>query len=473
MNKKTLPILILLLCLLLTPSYSKAQDETISCPANSYLSGDQCLCNSGYVSPSGSSGCIPESQACSAYGPSHLVGNDCVCDSGYGILPGSGICQSLSAACAKYNAVWSDSAGDCICPSGWHEDTAANTCVQDEPTPKKTDSTPPAENVPVETTDIPDDIPTAEKPVIQPVIDENTIPVITKIELPPVPADNKFTILDDLMQPVYDQYPPAQKTFVIEAQPLLEERATQDFPPILDMYDLKFNEPLKLGPVITESLTLTSAEAQQIASQQLNTISEFSSSDTKEITINSQSVLETVAENLTDQAFMQELIDYHQQVTDAKKNLVVKPGVDKEKLATDLEIEKKLKWQIANLEQIIRYSHMRIVEVTSHLRQLGPSQTQVNFDQMPSDYREFFHQQSGSSDFEETEEGIQFNKAFANAVGASQQIKDLKTTLQKNYPAGWQEQYFDLPAKPTRSNTRQKIDKNIFLYMMDKSNLSI
>lgn len=471
MKKSIITIILTAILIISLPYFSvmaqEESDEFYTCPANSYLSGDQCLCNAGYIVPSGGSSCVPESQACNAFGPSHLVGNDCVCDSGYGILPGSSICQSLSAACAQYNAIWSDSAGDCVCPTGWHEDSSGNNCIQDQTaTPAETEPEKKPDS-PVEKTD------TTPETITPPTISIEDLPVITKIELPPIESDQSFKIIDDLMQPVYDQYPESLKTFVIETQPLLEKAASKTYEPAIDLYSIKFNNELNFKPILGETLPLIDPSAQTVANQQLTTLTSFSNQDINEISIKSSSMIETLAENVTDKAFIQELIEYHQQVAVAEKELKVKPGVDKEKLAIDIELEEKLKWQIANLEQIQRYNHMRIIEVTSHMRQLGPNRTEVVFEQMPSDYQEFFGGKSGSSDFEEAEEGVEFNRAFANITGATQQLKDLKATLKKNYPAGWKSDLFDLPAKPDRATTRQKIDKNIFLYMMDQSNLSI
>jgi len=463
MKKNWLILFLYIITITSMPALSIAQEEyteEITCPANSYLSGDQCLCDPGYIVPAGGSSCVPESQACNAFGPSHLVGTDCVCNDGYAIIDGGGVCQSLSAACAGYNAVWSDAAGDCVCPAGWHEDTAANICLQDPPPEPEPTSNPTITNT---------NLPTADNPIINPVIPDEQLPVITQIELPPT-DNNNFQIIDDLMQPVYDQYPPALKTFVIEAQPQLEQEAAKPYAPQVDLYNIKFNEPLNFKDLIGDTLPLVDPTTATTAQDQLATISQFSDNKLNEQALTQPGIIETFVTNTTDKKYIQELIQYHQQVATANQELTVKTGVDRDQFATNVEMEDRLKWQIANLEKILRYNHMRIIEVTSHLRQLGPDQTQIVFEQMPSDYQEFFDGQSGSSDFEEAEEGLEFNRAFANITGATQQLKDLKATLTKSYPTGWRDQYLDLPPKPQRDTIKQQIDQNVFLYMQNKIN---
>ncbi len=419
-------------------------EDYYECPANSHWGGDQCYCDSGYVSTDGSN-CVSEASICAPYGPSHLVGTDCVCNDGYAILEGSSKCQSLSAACAKYNAVWNAGIGDCSCPSGTHLNESTGMCVSD--VPKTTTPTPTTTTTPTPTT-------TTTKPV------ETT--TTTGVSATPEPAkvtteeikteeSTPFAAVDQLMADNYAKLDQQTQTVIAENQTIIPQIAAQTFEPTPDIYnsnvlsaDISFKEP------IVESLNTLPKAEQNIAKQQLAVLETFNDGS-NEVQLTGQSVIKKVHETFVDETYEKQLNDWRVAARQAEATKKLKEGVDAKKYDDDLEMEQRLKMQIASLEKINDYNHRRCLESTKKLQ----------FDTMDKDYKAYFNNKSADNMFEGAEEGTAFTKATANANGASKQIRELKDELKRKYPSGWKNQYLDLPSKPNREKISQE-DENIF-----------
>jgi hypothetical protein len=417
-----------------------AQDDVseYACPSNSHVVGDQCYCDDGYYNSGGS--CVTAATLCAPYGPSHPVGDDCVCNDGYGVLPGSSKCVSLSAECAKYNAVWSASKGDCVCSSGYHEDSSLNKCVADAPsvpTPKPTVTTTPTVTTPAPAV--------TAQPTTQPTQTLTTEKL--QEELP-------FAKVDDLMEEIYGKQTPTVQAVIAENQVVVNQEVEKTIVPTVDLYSnlQTSTQPVLFTEPIVQSLDLLSSADKQEAKSQMETLKSFSNSPSEELQLPGEEIVEKIHEASVQKEYTKDLKTWEQQVSEAEKDMKVKAGVDAKKYADDTEMEQRLKAQIATLEKINGFNHLRCLESTKVLK----------FENMPKDYREYFKGQSAENLFEEAAEGQSFEKAAANVNGTTAQIRALKDELKKNYPAGWKQNYLDIPAKPTVENKRQQME-NIFV----------
>lgn len=424
------------LTLQLQNAYS--QEEEIICPPNSSLSGDQCLCNSGYVAINGQDVCVLESQVCAKYGPSHLVGVDCVCNDGYGILPGGSTCQNLSNACAGFNAIWSASKNDCICAAGLHEDTTLNKCVPDAVATSKVDDTKPTVEV---------------KPTVSaiPTTTIETKPTIQVSSTPiPTSSTNSFAEVDDLMQTEYGKLNPNIQSVIKENKTETIKIAESPFTPEFNLYqDTDKNQPISKES-IEKSMNLIPQEEQNSVNQQLDVLNAFSDSLDTEVNLQINGVGEKFEEAFIEQKYSKDLQEWKNKVSDAEKKLKLKSGVEIKEYDDAIEMESRLKTQIATLEKIVGYNHLRCLESTKVMK----------FENMPSDYREYFKNQSAENLFEEAAEGQSFEKASRNVIGTQAQIRELKDMLNNKYPENWKTKYLDVPNQPSREKAVQK--ENIF-----------
>lgn len=416
-------------------------EDYYECPANSHWGGDQCYCNSGYVSTDGHN-CISEASICAPYGPSHLVGTDCVCNDGYAILEGSSKCQSLSAACAKYNAVWNASIGDCSCAKGTHLNESTGMCVSDEPkttTPTTTITT----NAP--TTNTTTKTPNTTTESVSTVVNTDTTTENKKNDN----SESPFKVIDQLMANNYATLDQQTQTIIKENQNIIPKIVEKTFVPNTDIYnnltdDISFKEP------ITASLSTLNKTEQNIAQQQLAVLETFNDGS-NEIQLTGQSVIKKIHETFVDETYKKQIREWETLARQAENSKKLKTGVDAKKYEDDLEMEKRLKIQIAALEKIQGYNHQRCLESTKKLK----------FETMDKDYKAYFNNKSAEDMFDEASEGTAFVAAVANANGASKQIRELKDELKRKYPNGWKKQYLDIPEKPNREKISQT-DENIF-----------
>lgn len=424
-------------------------EDYYECPANSHWGGDQCYCDSGYVSTDGSN-CISEASICAPYGPSHLVGTDCVCNDGYAILEGSSKCQSLSAACAKYNAVWNAGIGDCSCPSGTHLNDSTGMCVSDAPkTTTPTTTTPTTTNTattsPTTTaTTTPKTTTTTTQPTT-PSATTSTEPVSAGVNT----SESPFEAVDQLMADNYAKLDTQTQTVIAENQTIIPQIVEETFVPNTDIYntlsaDISFKEP------ITESLATLPKAEQNLAKQQLAVLETFNDGS-NEVQLTGQSVIKKIHETFVDENYEKQMSEWTVAARQAESSKKLKAEVDAKKYEDDLEMERRLKMQIAALEKINGYNHQRCLESTKKLK----------FETMDKDYKAYFNNKSAEDMFEEASEGTAFVAAVANANGASKQIKELKDELKRKYPSGWKSQYLDIPAKPNREKISQT-EENIF-----------
>ncbi len=427
------------------PQLVKAQEEEVTCPANSSFSSGQCLCNSGYVSSGGN--CVTEAVACAPYGPSHLVGNDCVCIDGYGILSGSSKCVSLSAACAQYNAIWSSAKGDCVCASGTHEDAASGKCVADAPVTAPTPTPAPAPT-PVSPEPTPAPTPT---PISVPAATDNLASEPTNTA--PAIEVNPFAQVDSLMETKYQNLSPAVQTVIEENKKILSDLSEQTYSPQIDLIavlDQKTTAPL-VNETILKSLTVAPPSNLFDIKAQQTVLENFSDQAASEVEIKGEEIVPKLHEAFVRQNFPQELKDWQKQFDEAKKDKKLKAGVSTKELEDGMEMENRLKWQIAELQKIVGYNHLRCLEATKALQ----------FDTMSKDYKQYFNGQSADNMFEEAAEGQAFSGAAKNASAGATQLRELKEQLKRQYPADWQLRYYDVSAKPDL-NKELRQTENIF-----------
>lgn len=391
---------------------------------------------------------------CAAYGPSHPVGNDCVCNDGYGILSGSNKCVSLSAACAQYDAIWSAAKGDCICPSGKHEDKVSGKCVADiVPVPAPAPAPAPT---PVPTpAPAPSPTPTvAPVPAPEPV----NVPVATPQPAPSVAEPvqetaNPFTPVDVLMENQYKTLAPAVQTVIEENKEAVNVLSQEVYTPSEDLLSVLKTEssaPL-VSAAITQSLIIAPPDNLTEARAQQAVLSNFADEGPAEIEIKGEEMVTKLHENFVRQNFPAELKDWQKQLDEAKKDGKLKPGVDAKSLENSVEMESRLKWQIAELDKIVGFNHLRCLEATKTLQ----------FDTMSKDYKQYFNGQSADDMFNAAAEGQAFERAAKNASATARQVRELKDKLKEQYPDGWQEKYYDIAEKPDLNKKLQQ-KENIF-----------
>lgn len=389
----------------------------ITCGPNSYLSGDQCLCSSGYGAASGSNECVPDSQVCAAYGPSHRVGDDCVCNDGYKIVNGSNYCENMNSACAQFNAVWSAAKGDCECAAGLHEDTTLNKCISDAPaTPTKKE-----ENKPVET-------PSTES--------KNPVPTTTT---PKATITNPLDPINTLMNSDYNKLAPQVQAVISENQAPANQIVQTPFTPSGDLYSSNSIEP-NATESVTKSLNLVTPSEQQSAKEQIALLVTFSDTPNSEVNISEGGMGEKLQEAFVEQKYTKELDTWKGQVQEAEKQSKIKEGVDPNDYSNAAEMESRMKAQIAALEKIVGFNHLRCLESTKAIK----------FEYQSKEYKDYFRGQSAENMFDSAAEGTAFNAAAANVTGTTTQIRELKNKLNETYPTNWKTKYLDVPAEPVR-----------------------
>ena len=209
--------------------------------------------------------------------------------------------------------------------------------------------------------------------------------------------------------------------------------------------------------IVTDSLKMSSAERQDEAQEQLKTLSIFASADPAEVSLQRKDVIEVAKEGFISQEYAKEVRQWQEEIKKAAESGKVRKGVDKEVYLAEAEMEKRLKWQIDELDKTIRYSHLRLVEARGGLK----------FDAMARDYREHFGNRAAADDTTEptlvSDQEMEAHKASRNIEGLAKQLKDLKAQYKKHYPQGWQEKYLDLPDKPRIETLQKKAEENIFV----------
>jgi len=411
----------------------------ITCGPNSYLSGEQCLCNPGYGAASGSNDCVPDSEVCAAYGPSHRVGNDCVCNDGYKILNGGNYCESMSSACAQFDAVWSAAANDCVCKTGFHEDDTVNKCVADTPaatTTPKTDATKPADTNPTGTT------PTTNN-------QSNTVVPITT---PPIVAPAPLDPVNTLMSSDYSKLTPQVQAVISDNQAPANQIVQAPFTPSNDLYSSvqEGSTQPTAQESVAKSITLVSPSEQQSAQEQLSVISDFADTPDSEVSISAGGMGVKLQEAFVEQKYTNELQTWNNQVKEAEQQSKLKEGVNPQQYSNDMEMESRLKAQIAALEKIVGYNHLRCLEATRVMK----------FENMPTDYRAYYKGQSAENTFNSASEGVAFDGAARNVTATTEQIRELKSKLTSDYPPNWKTKYLAVPDQPVRDTVAAP--QNIF-----------
>jgi hypothetical protein len=403
---------------------SKGEGEDITCGPNSYLSGDQCLCDAGYGAASGSNDCVPNSEVCAAYGPSHRVGNDCVCNDGYKILNGGNYCESMSSACAQFDAIWSAASNDCVCKTGFHEDDTVNKCVADTPvTTPKTDATKPTDTSPTVTT------PTTNNKSNTPV------PITTPPTVAPAPLDP----INTLMSSDYSKLTPQVQAVISDNQAPANQIVQAPFTPASDLYSGDTSTP-SAQESVTKSLTLVTPSEQQSAQEQLSVLSDFSDTPDSEVSISTGGMGVKLQEAFVEQKYTNELQTWNNQVQEAEKQSKLKENIDPQQYSNATEMESRLKAQIAALEKIVGYNHLRCLEATRVMK----------FENMPTDYRAYYKGQSAENTFNSASEGVAFDGAARNVTATTEQIRELKSKLSSDYPPNWKTKYLAVPDQPVR-----------------------
>jgi hypothetical protein len=111
-------------------------DTTPSCPDNAYESGNQCQCDSGYISQDGS--CVDADSYCDdkhGYESTYDSSTDsCTCNDGYG-MDSSGQCVNENDACENqigYNSSYDSSDNTCSCDEGYVLNSDQTECISQD-----------------------------------------------------------------------------------------------------------------------------------------------------------------------------------------------------------------------------------------------------------------------------------------------------------------------------------------------------
>jgi len=233
--------------------------------------------------------------------------------------------------------------------------------------------------------------------------------------------------------------------------------------PEIDVYrDISRTGTPILEKTLTDSLQMTPPEKKQEVEEQLKTLSDFKNADTSEVSLEGKGILEAAAEKYVQKEYLKQMWQWREEVKEARETGKVRNGMDKEEYLVKTEMDERLRWQIAEIDKMISYSYLRLIEARGG----------VKFDHMSRDYREHFGNKAASDDTTEpalySAEEVESHKAFLNIVGLKKQLKEMKEQYKNSYPQGWQNEYLDLPEKPRIEPLQKEVNDNIFVIFEKK-----
>jgi len=269
--------------------------------------------------------------------------------------------------------------------------------------------------------------------------------------------------IETIMDEYYSKHDPKTQAVIKENASKIERIKDDSLEPQSDIYaeveaDSDGNIIIKPFEIpIEKSFELLDKDEKKKAEDQLDVISDFSNlGDEQEVSLKEKKdVMEVVRDQLIDENFNKKTEEWEKKFKEAEKNNKFKDGVTKEKVETEEEMEKRLKWQIATIKKAIGYEHLRVVETTGVVV-MDKMPQPVNFDRMSGDYKKYFNNKAAVDDNEWSSQGVAFNNSVRNITGMSKQLKDLKEALKKQYPKGWKKKYLDIPEKPTKEKERKE-----------------
>jgi len=435
------------LSLVIFPKISVYSQSDPECPAHSHWDGSQCVCDSGYMVPSGKNECVPLSQVCPAN--SHLEGNQCFCNSGYGnkngvCVPlsefcsagtyyydgkcvqcaqnshyiGEGKCHadegyifyqgkavSVTWLCTQFNAVYDPSIKDCKCRPGEVEDNSSfpPKCVPQTIVEEKVEQIQEKYSDETETT-------TSYEQEIENIETQEFI-------------DN--SINKDLAQSAVEEYVEKLNSD-IEINISVEE----------DIYKNFEQEKFTFKPILDESLENISEEEKVKAKTQITILENFfESTDDQEVEIKwtTEQVLDEIRESEMKVA-LDDYIKWEDEVSEAKLSGKFKDDEAEKNYKEYKEIEKKLLAELEEKKNWFKLYHKRSAEIMYSDIQMESVEKEssititssFSYDLQDDEYKEFF--QISALD-QHKDQGVAFSNNFYAITYTEKKIEEIENEL--------------------------------------------